>query len=150
MLTETILCLACPPARRGGKFLHAHAWSPCLENLATHPAIWPTILELTDGKPKLVSTSACRRLLSRAGKRVLRPMAVLLLQLHESGTLFWEDSRRNDLGDTYDPDRDIHVSVAGTDGVHLHCGREVRCPGHTLLLVSQVRVFAASRLCHLT
>ena len=49
-----------PPARRGGKFLHAHAWSPCLENLATHPAIWPIILELTDGKPKLVSTSACR------------------------------------------------------------------------------------------
>ena len=84
-------------ARRGGKFLHAHAWSSCLENLAAHPAVWPTILELTDGKPKL---------------------------LHESGTLFWEDSRRNDLGDTYDPDRDIHVSVAGTDGVHLHCGRE--------------------------
>ena len=112
-----------PPARRGGKFLHAHAWSSCLENLAAHPAVWPTILELTDGKPKL---------------------------LHESGTLFWEDSRRNDLGDTYDPDRDIHVSVAGTDGVHLHCGREVRCPGHTLLLSSRVRVFAASRLCHLT
>lgn len=82
----------------GGKFLHAHAWSPCLERLAMHPNVWPTVLELTDGKPKL---------------------------LHESGTLFWEDSSRLPaLGDSYDPTRDIYVSVAGRDGVHLHCGRE--------------------------
>ena len=82
----------------------------------------------------------CSRLLSLGlANASFRPMCGA--QLHESGTLFWEDSRRNDLGESYDPDRDMHVSVAGTDGVHLHCGREVRCPGHTLLLVSRVRVF---------
>ena len=64
-----------------------------------HPRVFPTILELTDGKPKL---------------------------LHESGTLFWEDESRSDVKDkdSYDPARDINVSVAGKDGVHLHCGRE--------------------------
>jgi hypothetical protein len=82
----------------GGKYLHAHAWDPCLERLAMHPGVWPTILELLDGKPQLTN---------------------------ESGTLFWEDSRRG-AGDAnnYDEKRDIHVSVAGNDGVHLHCGRE--------------------------
>eukprot|EP01051_Picozoa_sp_SAG22_P008034 SAG22_NODE_591_length_8819_cov_3.667737_5_plen_176_part_00 len=43
----------------------------------------------------------------------------------ESGTLFWEDaSREAHLSDQYDSKRDINVSVAGSDGVHLHCGRE--------------------------
>ena len=82
----------------GGKYLHAHAWASCLENLAMHPRVWPTILELLDGKPQLTA---------------------------ESGTLFWEDySRRAHLSDNYDPLRNMRVSVAGSDGVHLHCGRE--------------------------
>eukprot|EP01047_Picozoa_sp_COSAG01_P055947 COSAG01_NODE_6286_length_3753_cov_2.422003_2_plen_70_part_00 len=63
------------------------------------------MLELTDGKPKM---------------------------LHESGTLFWEDARRPDAGDdrgSFDPKRNINVSVAGRDGVHLHCGE----PGVSIL-----------------
>lgn len=81
-----------------GKFVHAHAWDPCLESLAMHPGVFPTILELTDGKPKM---------------------------LDQSGMLFYEDESRDVVEkDSYDPARDITVSVAGTDGVHLHCGRE--------------------------
>eukprot|EP01051_Picozoa_sp_SAG22_P008035 SAG22_NODE_591_length_8819_cov_3.667737_6_plen_354_part_00 len=34
----------------GGKYLHAHAWAPCLEDLATHPAIFP----VSANKRKLV------------------------------------------------------------------------------------------------
>ena len=41
----------------GGKFLHSLAWAPCLERLAMHPRLWPIVLELTDGKPKMGAAS---------------------------------------------------------------------------------------------
>ena len=38
----------------GGAWWHAHAWAPCLEDLVHHRKLWPAIMELTDGKPKLI------------------------------------------------------------------------------------------------
>ena len=41
----------------GKKFLHSLAWSPALERLCMHPRLWPIVLELTDGKPKMGAAS---------------------------------------------------------------------------------------------
>ena len=41
----------------GKKWLHSLAWSPCLERLCMHPKLWPIVLELTDGKPKMGAAS---------------------------------------------------------------------------------------------
>ena len=70
----------------GGKYLHSHAWAPCLERLAVHPGVWPTLMELLDGKPKLVG---------------------------EAGTLFWESAARADelTSDSYDASRDVSTHV---------------------------------------
>ncbi|MDA1141125.1 MAG: hypothetical protein O3B01_21365 [Planctomycetota bacterium] len=39
----------------GRRYLHGFAFDPSLEALAIHPAVWPIIMELTGGKPRLVS-----------------------------------------------------------------------------------------------
>ena len=41
----------------GGEWLHAFAWAPALERLCMHSKLWPIVLELTDGKPKMVASS---------------------------------------------------------------------------------------------
>ena len=46
-----------PPGfgRDGKRHLHGFAFDRCLEALTMHPATWPIITELTNGKPRLLS-----------------------------------------------------------------------------------------------
>ena len=46
-----------PPGfeRDGKRHVHGFAFDKCLEALTMHPATWPIIMELTNGKPRLLS-----------------------------------------------------------------------------------------------
>ena len=41
--------------RDGKRHVHGFAFDKCLEALTMHPATWPIIMELTNGKPRLLS-----------------------------------------------------------------------------------------------